>query len=60
MKCRLTFQGGHGMHEDARDRFASITVDVPLNIAIMCNERGASYSHVIATEWITEEKNETD
>ena len=26
------------------------------NIAKMCNELGASYSHVVATEWITEEK----
>jgi len=49
------------MHEDARDRFASIVVDVPENIAMMCNERGASYSHVVATEWIAEEKkNEAD
>lgn len=44
------------MNEDARDRFASIVVDVPENIAKMCNELGASYSHVVATEWITEEK----
>ena len=27
MKCRITFQGGHGMNEDAGDRFASIVVD---------------------------------
>lgn len=60
MKCRITFQGGFGMHEDARDRFASIIVDVPENIAKMCNEQGASYSHVIATEWIKEKKHETD
>lgn len=49
------------MHEDARDRFASIIVDVPENIAKMCKEKGASYSHVIATEWIAEEeKSETN
>lgn len=61
MKCRITFQGGFGIHEDARDRFASIVVDIPENIAKMCNEQGASCSHVIATEWITEgKKNETD
>lgn len=49
------------MNEDARDRFASIIVDVPENIAKMCKEKGASCSHVIATEWLTEgKKNETD
>lgn len=45
------------MHEDARDRFASTVVDVPENIAKMCKEIGASYSHVIATEWIEDGKN---
>ena len=52
MKCRITFQGGHGMNEDAGDRFASIVVDVPDTIAKMCNEFGASFSHVVATEWM--------
>ena len=54
MKCRITFQGGHGMNEDAGDRFASIVVDVPDTIAKMCNEFGASFSHVVATEVATE------
>ena len=60
MKCRITFQGGHGMNEDAGDRFASIVVDVPDTIAKMCNEVGASFSHVVATEWIKDGEGEQD
>lgn len=52
MKCRLTFQGGHGMHEDASDKYMSIVVDVPEDVAKMCKEYGSTYSHVIATEWL--------
>lgn len=52
MKCRLTFQGGHGMHEDACDKYMSIVVDVPDDVAKMCKEYGSTFSHVIATEWL--------
>lgn len=56
MKCRLTFQGGHGMHEDASDKYMSIVVDVPEDVAKMCKEYGSTYSHVIATEWLEESR----
>ena len=52
MKCRLTFQGGHGMHEDASDKYMSIVVDVPDDVAKMCKGYGSTFSHVIATEWL--------
>ena len=58
MKCRITFQGGFGMHEDARDKYASIVIDVPDKIAKMTREKDASYSHVISTEWIEESDND--
>jgi len=57
MKCRITFQGGHGLHEDASDRFESIVIDVPDHIANMCREKGASLSHVVATEWLDTDRN---